>query len=286
MSSTVTQLRSTLQEMTSRLASWIRDIPVNHFNSRSRNILIVAPDYYWGEPSPEQRNAQIAIKRDYDGWYELLRSVLRNAPNDITRKIESGNNKFRIWLELQTNWSLSNDRQANDQKLREEVAELFQVLEILGSGKASVTILIPDTNSIVSTPDPTQYRGVAGSDTFVFLLLPAVLSELDKLKNLHRNPDFREKAIKTITRIKGWRGQGSLFDGVTVDGTITVKAIAKEPDMEHALSWLDPEIIDDRIIASVLEVQACDPTAMVILVTGDINLLNKADAARIPHIET
>ncbi len=146
-------------------------------------------------------------------------------------------------------------------------------------------VLIPDTNAIADNPDPTQYRAITGDDSFIFLLLPTVLGELDQLKNNHRNPDFREKVNKAITRIKGWRHQGHLPSGVTVDGTITVKAVAKEPDMSATLTWLDKENRDDRIIASVLDIQSSYPNAQVVLITGDINLSNKADLARIETSE-
>ena len=55
--------------------------------------------------------------------------------------------------------------------------------------------------------------------------------------------------------------------------------------MENTLSWLDENIRDDRIIASVLEVQSTQPNARVVLVTGDINLSNKADVAQIETAE-
>ena len=55
--------------------------------------------------------------------------------------------------------------------------------------------------------------------------------------------------------------------------------------MGNTLSWLDPEIDDDRIIASILEIQAKYPGGNVALVTGDINLMNKADTARIYNAE-
>ena len=141
--------------------------------------------------------------------------------------------------------------------------------------------MIPDTNAIVGNPDPTLYRTLADDGSFIFLLLPTVLAELDELKNTHRNPEFRDKVNKTITRIKGWRNQGNLRGGVTVDATITVRAIAIEPDMHNTLAWLDKENRDDRIIASVLEVQSTYPNARVVLITGDVNLSNKADLARL-----
>ena len=165
-------------------------------------------------------------------------------------------------------------------------AELFvRILEIVEVNGAVEIILVPDTNAIIGKPDPTQYKAIAGDDKFVFLLLPTVLAELDTLKNNHRNPDFRKKVNKVITRVKGWRTQGTLRDGVTVSETMTVKAVASEPNMQRTLKWLDKDNRDDRIIASVLEVQSTYPTARVVLVTGDINLLNKADVARIESAE-
>jgi len=107
------------------------------------------------------------------------------------------------------------------------------------------------------------------------------LGELDELKMLHRNPEVREKAQKVITRIKGWRAQGPLLEGVLVDKTIQVRAIHDEPNVANSLSWLDPSNKDDRIIATTLHIQSRAPSARIVLVTGDINLQNKSDAASV-----
>jgi len=283
--STSGQLRDGLKGMTDRLASVIRDTPIKYLDTRGGGIIIIAPEYYWDNPNAAQTAVLHSIKRDYEEWIELLQSIFRSAPNDVERRIKETDTQFRKWLEFRENWSLEPNADENVVKFRSEVAKFEQFLDILDSAGGAGIIVVPDTNSIVAYPDPTDYRRVAGSNTFTFLLLPTVLSELDELKNLHRNPDFRDKAKKVITRIKGWRNQGSLRDGVTVDGTITVRAVANDPNMKKALSWLDPEVDDDRIIASILEVQAGSPSDQVILVTGDINLLNKADAARINHNE-
>ncbi|MCR1795752.1 PIN domain-containing protein, partial [Leptospira sp. id769339] len=85
--------------------------------------------------------------------------------------------------------------------------------------------------------------------------------------------------------IKGYRTQGSLSKGVTIFKTITVKMIATEPDFQKALSWLDKENNDDRIIAGVIQYQIENPSYNVGLVTADINLQNKAEMARISFFE-
>ena len=183
-------------------------------------------------------------------------------------------------------WELSRDQAANDRALRRDAAKLEKILDVLEAVGNHLTIIIPDTNSLLVEPDPVNYRGIAGTRSLVFVLLPTVLGELDRLKIEHRNPDVRDKAKRTITRIKGWRQQGSLPAGVTVDKTIKVIARHNEPDMSKTLSWLDPDVQDDRIIPSVLEIEAEQPAAQVILVTDDINLQNKAEAAVVEFAET
>jgi hypothetical protein len=55
-----------------------------------------------------------------------------------------------------------------------------------------------------------------------------------------------------------------------VDRSISVQSLHVEPDVKGSLSWLDPSVPDDRIIAAVLAVAAEHPSARVVLVTGDI----------------
>ena len=285
MPSISSRLQSGLHSVTERSADLIRDMPIEHFDRTGGGVVFICPEYYWGQASPEQLNAQLAIKRDHEVWVEIFRSVFRTATNDLNRRIDEADKKFRGWIELSESWSISPDRAANERQLRDDAERFAEILAILEVDGAMRTILIPDTNAIVGEPDPNQYTDIAGDNSFVVLLLPTVLAELDTMKNSHRNPNFRKKVKKTITRIKGWRNQGSLLDGVTVSRTITVRALANEPDMQSTLTWLDEHNRDDRIIAAVLEVPSDHPAARVFHTTGDINLLNKADIARIENAE-
>ena len=285
MASTASRLRSDLTLLTQRLGTLVEQLPVKYLDRNGGGVSIIAPEYYWGDLSAKQLNTQLAIKRDYEEWFEVFRTVFSKATGDLNRKIRIADQVFRKWVELKRHYSLRPDPSFNEKKLQEAAQLFFDLLEVIEADGSKEAVLIPDTNAIADNPDPTQYRAITDDDSFIFLLLPTVLGELDQLKNNHRNPDFREKVNKAITRIKGWRHQGHLPSGVTVDGTITVKAVAKEPDMSATLTWLDKENRDDRIIASVLDVQSSYPNAQVVLVTGDINLSNKADLARIEASE-
>ena len=275
------KLRSDLENLTERLVDLIGDLPINRLERDGGGVVVIAPEFYWGSATAEQLRIQLAIKRDYEVWIELLQSVFSKATDDLTRTIEDADSGLRSWIELSSNWSISSDRARNEEELRADARRFSDLLAILDTNEPAETILIPDTNAIVSEPDPNQYNVIAKNKNFVFLLLPTVLAELDALKISHIDPQFRSKVSRAIKRIKGWRNQGNLLDGVTVNKTITVRAVATEPNMANALSWLDKDNRDDRIIATVIEVQAADPTSPTTLVTGDINLSNKADLARI-----
>lgn len=61
--------------------------------------------------------------------------------------------------------------------------------------------------------------------------------------------------------------------------------VATEPDFSNTLNWLNNDNMDDRIIASALEIQKQRTSSLVIIVTGDINLQNKAQMANLEFID-
>jgi hypothetical protein len=284
--STAIKLHSLLQSITEGLIDFARHIPVKHFNKYHPGVVVVAPDYYWEETTTAQKTIQLNLKRKFDAWAELFRLALKNAPQELLAKQKQAITQFEMWLNLTgNNWSVSPDALQNELEIRKASQELESLVNILGGTQIADIIVVPDTNAIIEQPDPVKYRTALGADAFTFLLLPTVLSELDQLKNHHRDPAFREKVKKVITRIKGWRQQGNLTVGVKVAGTITVRTIANEPNMNSTLSWLDATVRDDRIIASILELQVANTASRVVLVTGDINLQNKSEAAMIEYLD-
>jgi len=217
---------------------------------------------------------------------ELINLIFKDAPKNILIKIEDVDIKIKKWINFKSNWSLDNELDVTIKNFIRDIEGVQNILDILGSENTKELIVIPDTNSLIISADPLKYKEAIKSDKFTFLILPTVLGELDHLKIMHKNENVMKKAKKVIKRIRGWRKQGSLLIGVTFNHTITIKMIAKDPDMNSTLSWLDKDNADDRIIASVLEAQRNNPCSRVILATGDINLQNKAEAAMIEYLET
>ncbi len=89
-----------------------------------------------------------------------------------------------------------------------------------------------------------------------------------------------------INKLKEYRRRGKLTEGVTIlKGSITLCAIATEPNFENTLKWLDKSNEDDRLIAEFLEIMRSNGGRTTILITGDINLQNKCEIANLPFIE-
>lgn len=284
--STASRLREELSDLVDGLANLVQALPIREFQRESDFLVFVGrSDFCFGEPSSAQRAIQVELKRRYETASELLKILLSRGPDDLVGRLKEADTTFRDWLELNGNWSVTSDSAENARKVRESAKLFERILSVLDVVSDDEIIVVPDTNSLLSSAEPTEYRTVIGQNSFVFMLLPTVLGELDRLKVFHPNSDVREKARQVITRVKGWRKQGSLSTGVTVDKSILVKASHSEPDMNRTLSWLDAENKDDRIIASILALQGAYPAAHVILVSGDINIMNKADAALIETIE-
>lgn len=249
-------------------------------------VFIGLPRHSWGEPDEQQRRLQIELKALHTDWSEQMRLLFSGAPDDLQKHISETDDFVRKWIEKESSWEVKPDKEENKRTFREKTSVFHDALTTLDDAKRSKVTLVPDTNAFVWCPDPVRYGDIAGVESYDFVLLPTVLSELDDLAMKTRDEAFREKVKAAIRRYKGWREQGRLIDGVTVNRTITVRSVAREPNFEKTLHWLDRMIRDDRIVASVLELQRAMPSAVIVLVTSDVNLQNKADAASIPCAES
>ena len=228
----------------------------------------------------------MGIVREFDNLHTHLMLLLKYAPEKISYKFASASKSFRDLINLKTGiLGAEPDPDKRECSMQAVLQEVKGTIEFLKYSSSKGIIIVPDTNSLLISSDPLRYAELAESNQFTIHLLPTVFAELDSLKINHRNETLREKAKAAIKRIKGWRKQGSLQTGVKCNRTITILASHEEPDVVGSLAWLDPEIKDDRIIASVLEIQVRNPAALVVLATSDINLQNKADAAMIEVAE-
>lgn len=251
--------------------------------SRSTGMAILAfvPDSSWTSLDDEGRRRQRAVLDRWNHWLEKARLLFAEDAEKSREDLEEAAEKVAKWLD-RSGLDFSIPKNLSDAPLvfREHVQPLFDLLNpFLSDGPL---VVVPDTNVILRNQELPSWSEVLGTDEFVVLLVPGVLNELDEHKINHRVPEVREKARAFSNRLKGWRNQGALSDGVRVQGKVYVRVAAREPNFQRTLSWLDPQVIDDRIIASIMEWQRSNPTSAIQLLSGDSIMLTKADEAGVP----
>lgn len=277
-----------LQDIEQQMLKLLDISTIERFNqSPNSQILVIAPPYYWGKPNEEQTRIQIQLKKDYSLWIERLRFLFECSTEEINKKIDEIDKFVLEWIEKKSGWTndIPSSIEEAKQTFHERVGGFYDLLDILNTSESSNVILVPDTNSLIAEPDFSKYESTIHQKNLTIVLVPTVLSELDRLKIIHREPDFREKVNSVIRRIKGLRNQGNLQRGVIFNKTIFIKMRATEPQFSKTLSWLDATNNDDRVIASVLEIQRENPSSITLLITADINLQNKAEMAKLPFRE-
>lgn len=248
-------------------------------NNNSAVFILGADVYHWRKK--DEKN-QILARERYRKFYERFELLLEKAHPNTLKNIQKSDKEIINLIE-QNKAPISTE---SGKTLFRNKSKVFRNYLSLLNTDNKKNIIVPDTNSIIQYPEPTSYVSISGTKEFEFVILPTVLSELDKHKNTHRSDDFRQKVGSVIRRLKGYRKQGDVLTGVTVNKTISIRMIATEPNFSKTLSWIDSENNDDRIIANALELQISRPSDNVILVTSDINLQNKAQMANLTAFDT
>lgn len=217
------------------------------------NIIFVRHDYGWGSLDDPGRQLQRSLLEAWPALLEQLRLLLATDPSATKERLDKLDQFITNWLDRPGNdFTIPPTIPEAKQRFHKEFAVCFELLDSLGQ-YTGATIVVPDTNVLIRSPDVGRYQQVLGTRDYTVLLVAPVLAELDALKTSRASSTVRDKARGFSNRIKEWRRRGPLHLGVTVEGKILVRAEGREPNVQATLSWLDPRVVDDRIIACTLE---------------------------------
>lgn len=245
-------------------------------------IMTFSPDSFWQPLDDRGHRIQRDVLGRWKACLEQIRLLFADDAVKSRKELEKAAEKIIRWLEQSgRDFSVPKTIDGAGAVFRGHAEPLFKLLAPFQSEGGGL-VVVPDTNVLLRSLDLHTWGDTLGTDEFTALLVPGVLAEMDAHKVNHKNPDVREKARKFSNRVKGWRNQGRLSDGIRVQGNVYVKVAAREPDFGKTLSWLDSDVVDDRILASLLAYQWANPSDDVRLLTGDTNMLTKADEAMIP----
>lgn len=124
-----------------------------------------------------------------------------------------------------------------------------------------------------------DWNKLTNSKSTLLVVCPAVMKELDIKKDSDYNIDLRHRARKVISKISE-----ILTSNMTgsIKENLDLKFIPNEPSIDWNKEQLDPEISDDRIIASILEQK--NNYRNIILIASDTGLKLKANSKGIKCI--
>jgi hypothetical protein len=245
--------------------------------------------FAWNPLKDAGHQIQAKVLEEYRRYYSTLRALLREQPQVTIGKMVEADGSILEFIEQQGELYTA-DRESYFKYADEALESMTALLNRLYGEPDGRAVFVPDTNALILNPALEKWR-FDEAPQFSIIFTAPVLSELDSLKVNHRNEAVREKAEKVIRQLKEYRRRAvaagkRLADGVDlVSGISQVITIATEPRMEESLPWLDPKNKDDQLLATVIEVMRMRPRSPVWLVTGDINLQNKAEYANVPFVE-
>ena len=249
-------------------------------------LVIGGPSRSWGNTDATQKKLQLEMKKTYSSWFELFCMLFGQPTNEIREEIKETDAFVRRWIEKESDWEIPETIEEAKEVFREKIRAFDDLIDVASSGvKTGEYILVPDTNALIAAPDLSRYSEVIGSDKFRVVVLPTIMSELETLKFKNIDLGVREKVKSAIRYLKGLRNQGDPLIGVRIGKDITVCWEPREPDLANSLRWLKAHVADDHIVAGVIEIQRDNPDALVVLVTSDVGLQNKAVLAGISFTE-
>jgi PIN domain-containing protein len=245
-------------------------------------VFITGTPYYWSDLPADAHAHQARTLAEYRRFADTLSVLLRGIPDDRLAKFREDTARVIHFINREPSGYATPRRVLDEatQALRRQV----ELMDGLYSASMT-TMLVPDTNALYWNTALDTWRLPWASDGFVVVLTPTVLKEIDLHKTDERRSSRREKAERFARQVGEYRRRGPLLQGANLAaGISTVMAIPVEPKMSDSLPWLDPTSLDDRLLASVIEVMRMNPHASAIVVTRDINFQNKLEFARVPFV--
>ena len=241
-------------------------------------------DQFWDTLAPSGKRIQVSLLPEVDRFTGLVSVLTQNLPSGTKRNLLGSLKTIRSSIEQDDQtWWKTPEEAANG--FRSLVGNIIDSIDDFFDSSSGETFAIADTNALIGNPDIEHWQ-FENVESFTLILTPTILSELEKHKINHQNPDVRGKATSIIRKIKEYRRRGPLHNGViVVRDKVKLQSIANEPNMSQSFSWFDATNADDHFLASAIEIMCAEPGRKIFIVTADINLQNKAEMACVPFRE-
>jgi rRNA-processing protein FCF1 len=236
----------------------------------------------WAELLPELEREQNRLLKDFEEWHSDFCGLFQNVTKDEDRQLQKLYLDMDSWIKYR---QVSGLPKSVDEAIKSFTAicdQFSNFLDKIEPANKFRSILVVDTSAIINCPDISQISTSLNLSGAIFVIPSTTISELDNLKTMKRDDEFRQRLKAAIHYLEETMANGDDPEGVQLaDGSI-LKMLAVEPDFSKLPEWLDPEINDDRILAAAIELQIGNPVSFIAILTNDINMKNKANLAGIP----
>jgi hypothetical protein len=241
----------------------------------------IGPEYHKWEPlSVEGEDICFDLGREYSRFCELAAALIPNRESKARGNFLGKAVHVDTFLNRTSDPAPHGDADHQARRACQMVREQAEILDRLPKRASKTLCLVPDTNSLIDVPSPHAWDFAFGPVDMI--LFPTVLQELDDLKSRVASAPTAAAARKVIGWIRETTERGDAHRGVSILGDLRLRMVGAEPSRKGMPSWLQLDRNDDRLIASVLDISRSNLADRVVLVTGDLNVENKARFARIP----
>jgi hypothetical protein len=239
----------------------------------------------WVKLSPELERIQNQIQKDFEEWYADYIGLFQNATRDEDAQLKGLYIEMGSWIKYRTDKEIPDSINTATARFGATCEKFIGILDQLTHSGGPSSILVIDTSAIINCPDISQMAMLLNISDATFIFPSTTISELDDLKTGKRDENFRRRLTTAINNLKEIRIKGNVLEGIELPNNIIVKMLAVEPDFSRLPQWLNPQVNDDRILASAIELQRSNPNSNITIIATDINMQNKATMANLPVME-
>jgi hypothetical protein len=261
----------------------------NTINDDGGIYVVTASERVWGPETPEVSMLLMDLKPRWSAWEESLRALFPHPTHAVTKQLDEALLVPQAWIERKTytDYFKVPVTEAHGHKVLDECAQKVHALKTLLQADSGTVVAVPDTSALLDEPDVAAYASQLATTAYEVLLVPTVLGELDLMKRAGRTHDIQNAAKAVVRRLKNLRDKGDPLKGVAVTKTISARFPMEHPKAAWTAlpDWLDLDLPDDRIVAAALTIQRSRPADVVVVVTSDLNMQNKAAALGLPYVE-
>jgi rRNA-processing protein FCF1 len=242
--------------------------------------------FRWAKLPPEFEREQNKLIREFNEWHQDFSALFSDVAQSEAKALGRLKIDLNSWVKFRSAGPLPSSKAEVITSFKALCQEFENQLDKLSLREGATSFFVVDTSALIECPDIPMLSSSLKLNEATIIVPSTTISELDELKTGKRDQEFRRRLSSAIKNLKQILASGNAHDGLKISEGVTVKLLAVEPDFANLPAWLDQTLNDDRIIATVIELQIKNPSSSIAIISNDINMHNKASMAGIPVIES